>query len=307
MNQKPPSPTFGGVTPPSSDFQATRDGRRGVPLRLDVDLSVARSIAGGNALVIGIAGNSFYSDPIIDLTTGLPIGGNVVAQFEDVTLTGSSVGRFTVAPQFIARIPFTRILIEHPAQPGKFARLIYGTDIDFTPGINAQVSITGTVSVAQARNWDFAAVDAGASFTGCALVAGNAANPSVAQIKNPGASTKTVYVVGVHFKVYSGTIADVFVRGWDADLGTDVGAVISKLNPFASTAGQSHVRSQNNAATPAGVNVDTLIPITMGAVYTHHHKKFDRPYRLDPGRGLIVDPNGLVNSAVFVAWDVVEV
>lgn len=137
-------PQFPGFSQPSIDFAAVRDSRRAVPFYLPVDLSVARSIAAGTQLVVPIAGNSFYSDPLVD-GAGAAIGGVAVVHFQDTNLNPAGTP-FTVAPQFIARVPFTQLLIENPAQAGKSARFIYGVDVDFTPGINAQVSITGIVS-----------------------------------------------------------------------------------------------------------------------------------------------------------------
>lgn len=142
---RPTTPEFPGFALPGTDFAAVRDGRRAVPFYLPVDLSIARSIAAGTQLVVPLAGNSFYSDPVVD-ATGLPVGGVAVVHFQDANLNPAGTP-FTVAPQFIARVPFTQLLIENPAQPGKRAVFIYGVDVDFTPGINAQVSISGAVGV----------------------------------------------------------------------------------------------------------------------------------------------------------------
>ncbi len=143
----PTAPNFPGMSRPGTDFNAVRDGRRAVPFYLPIDLSTARSIAAGTHLVVPLAGNSFYSDPLID-AAGVPIGGIAKVHFQDANLNPAGTP-FTVAPQFIAKVPFTQLLIENPAQPGKFANFIYGVDIDFTPGINAQVSISGTVNTAE--------------------------------------------------------------------------------------------------------------------------------------------------------------
>jgi hypothetical protein len=135
---------------PSTDMQAVRDGRRSLPLYLEVDLSTARSIAANTHLLVSIAGNSFYCDPIID-SSGNPIGGVATVHFQDQNLAAPGTP-FTVASQFIARVGFTQLLIENPAQAGKRLRIIYGIDVDFSPGINAQVSIAGTVGVAGVGN-----------------------------------------------------------------------------------------------------------------------------------------------------------
>ena len=145
-----PTADFPGIRRPSIDFQDVRDGRRSTPFYVDVDLSTARTIAAGTQLVLPIAGNSFYCDPAID-ASGNPIGGVAIVHFQDTTLNPQGTP-FTVAPQFIANVPFTQVLIENPAQLGKRLRIVYGVDIDFRPGINAQVSITGNVSTVNFGN-----------------------------------------------------------------------------------------------------------------------------------------------------------
>lgn len=167
-----PAPSFPGMPRPGTDFQAVRDQRRAFPQFYLVDLSVARSIAAGTQLNLPINGNSFYCDPIID-STGAPIGGVARVVFQDQNLSPKGVP-FTVASQFIARIPFTNVILENPAQPGKFLQINYGVDIEFQPGINAQVSISGTVAV-QERGFSYGATfvstTAGIAGTSLQLVA----------------------------------------------------------------------------------------------------------------------------------------
>lgn len=140
-----PAADFPGIRRTSIDFNDVADGRRSTPFYYEVDLATARTIAAGTALRLTVAGNSFYADPIVD-ASGNPIGGVATIHFQDVTLNPQGTP-FTVNSQFIAKVPFTQLLIENPAQPGKRLRIIYGVDIDFTPGINAQVNITNTVGV----------------------------------------------------------------------------------------------------------------------------------------------------------------
>ena len=144
MPTQMPVANFPGIRRPSLDFQDVRDGRRSTPFYVDVDLSTARSIAAGTQLVLPIAGNSFYADPVVD-SSGNAIGGVAVVHFQDTTLNPQGTP-FTVYSQFIAQVPFTQVLIENPAQTGKRLRIIYGVDVDFRPGINAQVNITNTVT-----------------------------------------------------------------------------------------------------------------------------------------------------------------
>lgn len=143
-----PTADFPGIRRPTIDFQDVRDGRRSTPFYVEVDLATARTIAAGTQLALPIAGNSFYADPIVD-SSGNPIGGVAIVHFQDTTLNPQGTP-FTVGPQFIANVPFTQVLIENPAQPGKRLRIIYGVDVDFRPGINAQVNITNTVAMRSA-------------------------------------------------------------------------------------------------------------------------------------------------------------
>lgn len=127
------------IDKPTTDFAAVRDGRRSMPLWLDVDLSTARSISAGNAQVINIAGNSFYVDADT-INVGI-----ATLHFQDTNL-GNSSAPMTAAPGFVANVPFTQILVENTAQAGKRLRIFYGVDIDFRAGVNASV-ISGVVQV----------------------------------------------------------------------------------------------------------------------------------------------------------------
>lgn len=118
---------------PSDDFAAVRDGRKSMPLWLDVDLSLARSIAAGNAMVINIAGNSFYIDADTETV------GDARVHFQDATLNNASAPIYVSAGS-IMTVPFTQILIENDAQPGKRLRILYGVDIDFRAGVNASIN-----------------------------------------------------------------------------------------------------------------------------------------------------------------------
>ena len=138
-----PGVGFAGFAAPLSDFQAVRDQRRTMPLYYTVDLSTARSIAAGTAQRLDLQGNSFYADPVQD-SAGLNIAGYAVVHFQDQSLSPQGTP-FTVGPQFIAKVPFTQLLIENYAQAGKVLRIAYGVDIDFSPGLNASVTIGGTV------------------------------------------------------------------------------------------------------------------------------------------------------------------
>lgn len=123
---------YGGIlAPPSDDFAAVRDQRRSRALYLDIDLSIGRSLVGGTQLVLDCSGNSFYADknPMLQ--------GVATVHFQDTNFDRTSSPIF-VEPGFIARFPFTQLLIENNPQPGRILRFHYGVDLGFVPG-NAQV------------------------------------------------------------------------------------------------------------------------------------------------------------------------
>ncbi len=135
-NDPKPQPIFAGFQKPSVDMEAVRDGRRAPLLYLDVDLSTVRTIANGSPIILPISGNSFY----IDQDTS--VVGNATVHFQDTNLQISSAPIFAGAG-FIAKVPFTQILVEvKTAQAGKVLRIIYGTDVDFTAGVNATIAVT---------------------------------------------------------------------------------------------------------------------------------------------------------------------
>ncbi|MBL0233278.1 MAG: hypothetical protein IPQ08_06395 [Chitinophagaceae bacterium] len=125
---------------PSTDFNGVRDGRNSLPLYIDIDLTLARSIGANTQLVIEIAANSFYADA--DTSNG----GNATVHFQDTNL-GSSSAPFFVSPGFIANVGFTKLLIENTAQAGKRMRIFYGVDIDFQAGVNSSIAISGDVKI----------------------------------------------------------------------------------------------------------------------------------------------------------------
>lgn len=131
---------FPGLREPSTPFDEVRDGRRSLPLWLDIDLSSARSITDGSHLIINISGNSFYIDAD---TSNI---GNATIHFQDVSL-GSADAPIFVSAGFIANVPFTQIMVENTAQAGKRLRIFYGVDIDFQAGVNTSISAINTTQV----------------------------------------------------------------------------------------------------------------------------------------------------------------
>lgn len=119
---------------PSTDFRAVRDQRTAPDFYFDIDLTTARSASAGTAIIVNVAGNSFYCD-------ANPIDGNAVVHFQDTSLDRVSTP-FYISPGFIAGLPFTQLLFENAAQPGKKIRIVYGVDVDFQPGSVSQISVS---------------------------------------------------------------------------------------------------------------------------------------------------------------------
>jgi hypothetical protein len=135
-NDVKPQPIFAGFQKPSIDMDAVRDGRRAPLMYLDIPLDTVQTIANGNPVVLPLSGNSFYIDQDPSIV------GNATVHFQDTNL-GQSSAPIYVGAGFIAKVPFTQILIEvKTAQAGKVLRIVYGTDVDFTAGVNATIAIS---------------------------------------------------------------------------------------------------------------------------------------------------------------------
>lgn len=174
-NDPKPQPIFAGFQKPSMDMEAVRDGRRAPLLYLDIPLDTVQTIANGNPVILPLSGNSFY----IDQDTS--IVGNAVVHFQDTNLQQSSAPIY-VGPGFIAKVPFTQILVEvKTAQAGKILRIVYGTDVDFTAGLNATISVTDQAPVRFSSTTQQATVTIGA----ITLAAANASR-KFAMIQNNG-------------------------------------------------------------------------------------------------------------------------
>lgn len=167
---------------PGVDFRMVRDGRRSPLFWKDFDLSVARSVAAGSAEVFNAAGDSFFCD--MD-----PVNQGVgVVHFQDTSISNVSAPVY-VSPGFIASVPFTQMLVENAAQPGKRLRIFYGVGLDFHPSGAQSVNVAGTVSVLDAGK---ARAIAGQSFI---AVTGTAATVGLfgdAQLWNPLGSGKNI-------------------------------------------------------------------------------------------------------------------
>jgi len=206
---------------PSTDFGAVRDGRTSMPLWLDIDLSVSRSITGTGAnaaLSVNIAGNSFY----IDQDTANV--GTATVHFQDTNLGAASAPLF-VSAGFIANVPFTQLLIENTAQAGKRLRIFYGVDIDFQAGINASIAISGNVGLTGLQNAVYqTGTGYGASYQSLTAMAANAP----ATIFAPGSNPNGAIIHAAAFKTAGagGNHAGAFVANSSAPISVIDGEVI---------------------------------------------------------------------------------
>lgn len=138
MRMRPPFARYNGVELPSTDFEAVRDQLRIPYLFYELDLTSSRSIAAGTQLQLPLKGNCFYVDQNTDVGVATVI-------FCDLSTTAKP-GKVYVQPGFNAQIPFDYLTFEHTAQPGKVLRFFYGVDIDFKPGNNNSLTVSGVVS-----------------------------------------------------------------------------------------------------------------------------------------------------------------
>lgn len=163
MNQN----IYGGLlTAPSQDFSQVRDGRRSRLMFFDVDLSVARTLDDTSALIIPISGNFFYVDQDPSFSGFASVG------FED---TNSDSTPVYVGPGSLSRVPYTRIKVSNLAQSGKKLRILYGTDIDFTPSMAPiqNVAITGGTNIKSISVSTLYATAVGAATSPILTVLGN--------------------------------------------------------------------------------------------------------------------------------------
>lgn len=134
-----PMDRFPALAAPIQDMQAVRDRRRTGVLYADIDLSQARSLAAGTALVLPINGTVLYIDQKEN-------SGFAVVHVQDETFTIANTP-ITVYPGFILQAPFTQLILENEAQPGQTLRILYGVDIAFVPGSGAGVTVVNPVNI----------------------------------------------------------------------------------------------------------------------------------------------------------------
>lgn len=134
-----PMERFPKLAQPMIDMGAVRSRQRTGVLYVDVDLSTARSLAAGTALVLPIAGTILYIDQKQNT-------GYATVHLVDETFSAGNTP-ITVYSGYILRAPFTQLVLENVSQTGMTLRILYGVDIDFVPGSGAGVVVTNPVNV----------------------------------------------------------------------------------------------------------------------------------------------------------------
>jgi len=203
-----PSDPFPRTSLPGADLEAVRAGIRNIVETTFVDLSVARSIALGNALVLPIQGTAFMIDKGTDV-------GNALLHIQDQT--NNPVNSINVFPGDTYTLPFTFMMIENAAQAGKVLRIHYGTGIAFQPSLAGTLTISGNVAITQTlagapQGADQASFN-GKRFYGSIDAAGGAAQFTYIILSNPVGSGITVYVDRVKAYSFAANLPVMFVSG----------------------------------------------------------------------------------------------
>lgn len=239
---------------PDIDFDEIRDGRRSALFYYDVDLSVARSVSAGTQLIVSTAGDSIYVDKD---PTKL---GNATVHFQDVT-SGTTPAPVYCEPGFIARVPFTQLLIENLVQPGKIFRFFYGVAIDFVPGASTNLVVSGAVNNTP---FNFTRALASQAFGSVRVfqsaVAGTA---TLCALANSVGSGKTVVVESITIETFAAT--DLFLNGTNS-IGTVISTGTNKLIGGADSAAKVYSGTSGVAASiyrrSLGVGIFTYVPAT---------------------------------------------
>jgi hypothetical protein len=259
------------------DFNKVRDGRRAPFGFYDVDLSTERSIAAGTQLVLDpIAGDSFYAD--LD-----PVNqGDAIVTFQDTNLSAHGSPVYITRGHIVYQ-PFTKLLIENAAQPGKRLRFFYGVGADFRPGASSSVNVSGVVEVvdsSKARTEQSAAN--GSAFLGVTTNVG--ANKPACQLWNPLGSGKNVFLESI---ILSSTVAT------GIDFGPYTTALLNASTAFGQKDfttgawGAGQTRNENSAAAlMSRSQLGSYCAVNEPVVVA-----FKEPILLRPGTGAVAQGN----------------
>ncbi len=289
--ERAPSDPFARTSRPTIDMEAVRAGMR-IPVNTTVvDLSIARSIALGNALILPIQGTAYFIDKGPDV-------GLATIHIQD---QGSPpVNTISVFPgDANNNIPFTFWMIENSAQVGKVLRIHYGTDIIFQPGIGGNISlvVTPQTDLDSANGQRFTT---GSNFSVPAV----AGQFGFAQLFNPANSGKTLYVDNCSgTPVAAGTIQLLYSNVAQGAQGAVAPqpAVNFRLDQPASIA---QLRQGTNILGPQGFTFD-LAAVGAGATQrwsqnggTPNDVPLAGPIIVPPGFGFIVFDAGTANEVL---------
>jgi hypothetical protein len=272
-----------GWRTPSQDFRAAESDFQTLPLYVDVDLTAARSIAAGTELRLEIAGNTLYVDQKAN-------SGTAACVFQDDY--GLGAAPIALYPGFVAeRIPFKRLMIENPSQPGQVMRLIYGVDLQFWPaGVGAvQVqTVNGEIQkVLNGQGW-------------ISSITSNAAPGffSHGQMWNPVGSGYRMIVT--HCLMHSAPAGRPTVRRFTVALANLAGNPQNKL--LGGTTGfpaltPFEIRHDNALAAQNGVVLSSMVVDGLRSVSLD----FDEPLIVRPGHGVGI-VGDVVNQLVSCAF-----
>ena len=259
-----PAPSFPGVVEPSFDFNATETQLRTLPRHYDVSLATARGVG---ELVIPIQGNTIYIDQ-------LPTSGYATLYFH----TGQKAGTpITVYPGMVLRFPFSGVMVTNVAQPGATLRIIYGTDLTFdtmpaAPLLGGVPTLNGEKSRVISQNCFCAAV----------FVAAVAAQSEHAQIYNPAASGKNVFVTRIGIGCAGATVNG-SIQVFNSTLSS---LMMTPRNKYidGSGAAVAKIYTQNGAYINTAANHLRNAQAASGTTYS---AIFDQPLCIPQGCGVI--------------------
>jgi hypothetical protein len=292
-----PSDPFPRTSAAGADLEAVRAGIRNIVETTAVDLSVAHTLAGGNAVVLTIQGTALMIDKGADV-------GNATLHIQDQTAT--PVNSINVFPGDTYDLPFTFIVIENAAQAGKVLRIHYGTGIAFKPSLAGTLTIAGNVAITQTVAGTPQGADQATSngrAYGTIHSAGHVgANDAVCMIKNPVGSGKRIYIDSIRCSAFAAQISQ-----WGVFLGATVdGASVADgaIGVNKKTAAKDGVALffRDFAGTVlGGFEVDILESPNSGGEILHRPST---PIILDPGqRCHTAYPGAIAGGQNTTAWE----
>lgn len=278
------------LSKPTTPFDAVRDGRRSPIFYFDVDLTNARSKAANTHLLVNVAGDSFLSDKNPYLC------GDATVYFQDTALTGLAPAPVYVEPGFIARVPFTQLLIENEAQPGKILRVHYGVNIDFTPGASSSVNVNGSVEVIDG---ELARTLAGMAFSHyCIVPAGGAGNYGYLELWNPPANTKNVILSDA---LWACPVVSAYIMKRSAAKFSGAAAAYMQNKLQGGSVSSCEVYQ---GVAPA-VGDGTVLDAAYLAAGTPLVRTFKQPFIIRPGSGMLIYSN-IANHDVYACVQTTE-